>query len=177
MGCASCGVGFHEECEVGCEACHTREESRVRELLSPNVSQDLNTGKEGHPIKIPANVKDRQSTGRKRAAMLYPIMEHRPCEWRGMKNCGGGIPIVGCIDGMQKDCHHGPIKDTLENSPGNVHRICKLCHNRWHTVNDKSYNEEEWAKTKHDPEPADELELLANQMYWSVDPSARPANY
>ncbi len=167
MGCTSCGRGFHWECDLGCEACHEREEEKLRTLRSvPHQSYNL----VGHPVKDPDKVKDRHSTGRKRAAELYPIIEHRACEWQGKKNCGGGIPIVGCINGLQRDRHHGPIKDTLENAPGNVHRICKPCHNRWHTVNDAKYVEEEWAKTKHDPQPAEEIELLANEAYWRSRP-------
>lgn len=164
MGCASCGRGFHWECEEGCESCHLEEERRVKELRStPRGGWGV-----GQPIKDPDDIRDRHSTGRKRAAIQFPIIKHRACEWQGQKNCGGGIPIVGCIDGKQRDAHHGPIKDTLENTPGNVHRICKPCHNRWHTVNDKEYNEEKWAKTKHEPQPAEEIELLANEAYWRV---------
>lgn len=164
MACLSCGRGFHWECESGCEDCHEGESRRLREQIAlPNSVYDT---KGGTIIKEPEHVKDRHSTGRKRAAELYPIIKHRACEWRGKKNCGGGIPIVGCVDGKQVDRHHGPIKDTLENTPGNVHRICKKCHNRWHTVNDGGYEEEKWAETKHEPQPAEEIELLANEVYW-----------
>jgi hypothetical protein len=172
MGCLACGRGFHFECDTGCEDCHLAESRRVAELVGSKV-ENLHTGLEGQPVKAPENIKDRASTGRKRAAMLYPIRENQPCEWRGKKNCGGGIPIVGCIEGIQKDCHHGPIKDTLENTPGNVHRICKHCHNRWHTVNDGLYVEAEWAKTKHEPELATEEELVLNEEFWKVKPRDR----
>jgi hypothetical protein len=158
VGCISCGRGFHFECETGCESCHLTEEQKFRELRSvPNS---------GGVVKEPEDVKDRHSTGRKRAAELYPIIKHRACEWQGKKNCGGGIPIVGCINGLQRARHHGPIKDTLENSPGNVHRICHTCHNRWHTINDDKYVEAEWVNTKHEPQKAEEIELLANEAYW-----------
>lgn len=162
MGCPACGRGFHWECEEGCEECHGKEELDLGQLKSTPGLYGANGA-----IKDSKDIKDRLSTGRKRAAELYPIIDHRACEWQRMKNCGGGIPIVGCLNGLQRDRHHGPIKDPIENTPGNVHRICKPCHNRWHTVNDPKYVEEEWAKTKHDPQPAEEIELLANEAYWS----------
>jgi hypothetical protein len=161
MGCPGCGRGFHDECENGsCEDCHVD----ISQLVK---SFKVGTGR-GAPTKDPENVTDRHSTGRKRAAQLYPIFKDKPCEWQGKKNCGGGTPIVGCIKNLQRDRHHGPIKDTLRNEPGNVHRICKSCHNRWHAVNDPIYNEEQYASLPHRPEDADELELLANESYWRL---------
>lgn len=160
MGCIACGRGFHIECyNGGCEICHVDNDQIQKAIFKV-------AGGMGAPIKNPENVRDRQSTGRKRAALLYPIFKDRPCEWQGQKNCGGGTPIIGCIDGTQVDCHHGPVKDTLRNEPGNVHRICKHCHNRWHTVNDPIYDETEYDKTVHSPEPATELELLVNKEKW-----------
>lgn len=168
MGCPECGRGFHWECELGCQLCHIGQEEKLRELKNTSTSPNYHSGRsqDGAPIKDPENVRDRLSTGRKRAAVDYPIFEHRPCEWQGKKNCGGGTPVVGCMDGKQRDRHHGPIKDPLENTPGNVHRICSPCHHHWHAVNDPIYNEYEWAKTKHDPQPATELELVANKVFW-----------
>jgi hypothetical protein len=162
MGCPSCGRGFHEECyNDDCRNCHSNEEQRLIKSVTA-------TGSVGAPIKDPESVKDRHSTGRKRAAMQYPIFKDQPCEWQRQKNCGGGTPIVGCVNGMQIDRHHGPVKDTLRNEPGNVHRICKHCHNRWHAVNDPIYDEEEYNKLPHSPEEATELELLANEAYWRI---------
>jgi hypothetical protein len=89
-----------------------------------------------------ADVRDLESTGRKRAAKLYPLNRENDCEWKGLKNAGGGgIPIVGCLAGKQEAIHHGPDKNTLANYVGNVHRICTNCHNRWHTLNDILYPE------------------------------------
>lgn len=166
MACTSCGRGFHDECEIGCEDCHSEVELKKRVQAFTFNGNPESMGK-GQPTLEPADVREKYSTGRKRAAQLYPLFLHRPCEWQGKKNCGGGLhPITGCIDKTQTDRHHGPIKDTLENSPGNVHRICSWCHNRWHTMNDAEYDEAEYAKIPHAPEPATEMELVVNEAYW-----------
>jgi len=159
MGCIACGRGFHDECDIGCTKCHANVEKIARSIIA---------GNRGAPSKEPGKVKDVLSTGRKRAALLYPIFEDKPCEWQGQKDCGGGQPITGCISGLQIDRHHGPVKNPLRNEPGNVHRICKHCHNRWHAVNDPIYDEEEYDKTTHDPQPATEIELIANEMEWKM---------
>ncbi len=177
MGCLPCGRGFHTECKK-CRnnKCH----GSVQQLVSKvtGVATKPKTKGEwgnGQPIKDPDKVTDRHSTGRKRAAQLYPIFSpDDPCEWRGKKNCGGGEkPIVGCLNGTQQDRHHGPVKDTLRNEPGNVHRICKLCHNRWHADNDAIYNPELNNKLPHNPQEATELEILAGDALWKL----RPHNY
>lgn len=89
---------------------------------------------------------DQQSTGRKRAAKLYPLNPTSYCEWAGQEQKGGGkSPIAGCglrpgTDiGFQQCRHHGPDKNTLNNEAGNVHRICSACHNEWHAKNDADY--------------------------------------
>lgn len=161
MGCISCGRGFHSECEAGCSSCHPNIESEVRSIVT------IGNGK-GAPIKDPEDVGDPLSTGRKRAAKMYPIYKNQPCEWRGKKNCGGGVkPIVGCVNGFQHHRHHGPVKDPLRNEPGNVHRICHHCHNRWHAENDPEYDAMKYNTLPHNPEAATELELRANEMQWS----------
>jgi hypothetical protein len=133
MACIGCGRGFHDECEIGCDECHGEADRIVKTFIGRG---------RGQPTKEPEDVTDIHSTGRKRAAQLYPLFKGVLCEWQGQKNCGGGTPIIGCIKGLQVDRHHGPIKNTLHNEPGNVHRICKHCHNRWHAVNDPIYDEE-----------------------------------
>lgn len=86
--------------------------------------------------------KDPVSTGRKRAAQMYPITPGMTCEWQGLKYAGGGvIPIIGCIGRPASDRHHGPDKNTMNNAPGNLHRICDFCHNTWHALNDPHYGE------------------------------------
>lgn len=96
--------------------------------------------------KTDASLKDQQSTGRKRAAQLYPLNPEAYCEWSGKTKQGGGPhPIDGCgirsgtNIGLQQARHHGPDKNTLNNESGNVHRICTPCHNEWHAKNDKDY--------------------------------------
>ncbi len=166
MPCIACGRDFHEECynDDGCEGCHKEEEQRVRQAV-----QALTFGSApatGSRHKDDDKVTDRYSTGRKRAALDYPLYLDQPCEWRGLKNVGGGVPIFGCLNGFQQDRHHGPVKDTLRNEPGNVHRICKKCHKRWHYFNDKVYVEATWDKTEHEPEEATEDELKAFELKW-----------
>lgn len=161
MGCASCGRGFHEECDVGCSRCHPTVEKAIKTL---GIGDGM-----GAPIKDVDKITDPYSTGRKRAAKQYPIFKTNPCEWRKKKNCGGGAaPITGCIDGFQHDRHHGPVKNPLRNEPGNVHRICKKCHNRWHAENDHIYDEETYNEMPHRPVAATDEELMANEIYWGT---------
>lgn len=156
MPCLACGRQFHEECETSCEECHP---------LPKQVP--LQEVKLGRPQKDPESMKDRKSSGRKRAAELYPIDLKADCEWKGLKNCGGGkVPVVGCVEGLQTDRHHGPIKDPVRNEQGNVHRICKPCHNHWHELNDLDYEETVFAETKHSPVAATPMELEINRLKW-----------
>jgi hypothetical protein len=156
MPCIGCGRGFHEECATDCDTCHP-----VIEL--PEFVKSA-TG--GAYYKDDDKVTDVHSTGRKRAALLFPLDKDAPCEWRGKKNCGGGLPIHGCINGFQQDRHHGPDKTTLNNSVGNVHRICKKCHKRWHFTNDDVYDKESYVKTAHEPEDATYDELRSYELKW-----------
>ena len=87
-----------------------------------------------------ADYKDPVSTGRKRAAEMYPIHPGMVCEWAGLARAGGGVvPIVGCVGRPASDRHHGPDKNTMNNAEGNLHRICDYCHNTWHAANDSFY--------------------------------------
>lgn len=116
--------------------------------------------------KTEATLRDQQSTGRKRAAKMYPLDTSKPCEWQLKKNCGGGsTPITGCFDGMQEARHHGPDKNTLNNDKGNVHRICTKCHNRWHARNDDGYV---WGSVydPHSPTVATTDEIIASDLEW-----------
>lgn len=97
---------------------------------------------------------DSQSAGRKVAAKLYPLDTDKPCEWRGLANCGGGdYPILGCLEGKQQARHHGPEKNVQNNEEGNVHRICHYCHYRWHAKNDPSYDWNAGVWPAHNPRP------------------------
>lgn len=112
-------------------------------------------------------LRDQQSTGRKRAARMYPIVETDLCEWASKKNCGGGkFPIVGCLANLQQARHHGPDKNTLNNERGNVHRICHSCHNRWHTLNDEGYV---WGDLYevHEPYEAGPIDIGLNEEFWA----------
>jgi len=111
-------------------------------------------------------LRDQQSTGRKRAAKLYPLDVEAECDWKMRKNCGGGTtPIVGCVNGKQEARHHGPDKNTLNNEKGNVHRICHMCHNRWHTLNDEGYV---WGAIydSHIPVEASITDIGLNEVFW-----------
>lgn len=139
-GCVSCARGFYEEC--------------------------------GHapPIELPqvlgiekrhGNVKDDSevtiSAGRKRAAKAYLVDPTMDCEWRGLANCGGGVhPIIGCINGIQRHRHHGPVKNTTHNERTNIHLICARCHNTWHAKNDPDYIEDVNEVLPHAPIPVDD---------------------
>src|SRR5690606_34666932 len=113
------------------------------ECCCPETTIIIGEGnKRGGPVKENSEITDVLSTGRKRAAVLFPIDPESPCEWRGLKFAGGGVsPIVGCVYGKQTNRHHGPDKSVLNNESGNVHRICATCHNRWHAANDEHYGD------------------------------------
>lgn len=189
MPCIDCGRGWHDTCwdEEGCEACHPSTQS------VPFIEDK----KEETELK---EYKDRSSTGRHRAAVMYPIIcrtcnspttktnkdeaacncDNRvtdPCEWQGKKNCGGGVnPIVGCKNGSQEHRHHGPIKDPLRNEVGNVHRICSTCHNRWHMINDLYYIPAVAETQKHDPIQASEDDINIYEMMWQSGEMKRKFN-
>lgn len=128
----------------------------------------------GRPVKELSEITDITSTGRKRAAMLYPIFPGMTCEWAWLKRAGGGIaPIVGCAGNKihesrtgsdRGDRHHGPSKNVLNNSPGNLHRICTFCHATWHQANDRYYSK---------PRPPADQEWLPDPQHgisYSHDP-------
>jgi hypothetical protein len=154
----------------------------------PDAQAFVKTGEVGRPLAAPEDITDPKSTGRKRAAMIAPIFPGMLCEWAGLLNAGGGIhPIVGCRGNTIEETkvgehaghrHHGPDKNTLDNGPGNLHRICTTCHNRWHAVNNPSYPqprppadqpwypEGEWAP--HDPvTKATEEDYETSDAYWA----------
>jgi len=113
------------------------------------------------------SLKDQQSTGRKRAALLYPLQPDSDCEWKNLRYAGGGKhPIVGCTNGKQQARHHGPDKNTLNNAEGNVHRICHTCHNRYHTANDADYNATGPFRKHDNQTKATPNELIDSELYW-----------
>lgn len=167
--CYACRVGWHAECvgpaaleeTSGLASCCCRAGDIVADVgaLSPGIVGTIDTRRASKPDD---EILDQTSTGRKRAAAMYPIPSVAEggmiCEWAWLANAGGGVlPIVGCQGNRIADIkekivddtpevifwpgniHHGPDKSTLNNDPGNVHRICPVCHNRWHTLNDGFY--------------------------------------
>jgi len=173
MKCIPCLRGLHSLCEEGvaCECTHTV----IIEQATPSTvnneengeedaSQDDSihwrqtnrvSGRNSRPrYKRDAALKDQQSTGRKRAARLYPLDPNASCEWRGQSNAGGGEhPILGCTNGNQTDRHHGPDKAVTNNEPGNVHRICSSCHHQWHADNNEEYDWQSTIRFQHSPYP------------------------
>lgn len=137
--------GFTSECRGGdCE-------TLTGVVVPAPVETEAEPEEEDKPKRVrrtkpDAALKDQQSTGRKRAARMYPLHEDQPCEWWDASPTnpkGGGIPItVGCQGKslLQQARHHGPDKNTLNNDPGNVHRICHWHHNNWHAANDPDYD-------------------------------------
>lgn len=150
--CFSCRSGFHNEChaawyDLATDCCCGGEivftasgdiKSTGDVIEGDKDSGYIDDGYEAY--KDIEKYKDPLSTGRKRAAQMYPIEVGMVCEWANLKFAGGGVvPIVGCIGRAATDRHHGPDKNTMNNAPGNVHRICSFCHNTWHGVNDPFY--------------------------------------
>lgn len=173
--CVSCATGMHWECTR-----HQHDKAKdcdcVPQSDEGTVEFDF-TGSSRGPTdskKLRANIKDKHSTGRKRAARLYPIESGSSCEWRMQGNCGGGLrPIIGCIEGFASDRHHGPIKDTLHNELGNVHRICSDCHNHWHELNDLIYDETKYRLLPHDPHIETIEEVVAEHVKWKTGQMSR----
>lgn len=186
--CWYCIIALHDECIAPVED----DNGVLQCCCPPELGQAAKPSREkpiGRPLSNPEDMKDVLSTGRKRAAMLYPITEGMTCEWAGLKFAGGGVePIIGCPGNKLSantrasnggDVHHGPNKSVLENHAGNVHRICKFCHHRWHASNDQYYTEPrpeggkpwfpeaEWLE--HDSiTRATVEEIEENEQYWKA---------
>lgn len=137
--CIDCAQGFHFDCyrvvEENEERCCCGGEDNTSRSESDQSKSGIRDGLLW--AKSDADIRDRKSTGRKRAAKLYPINSTDACEWRGLLFAGGGLyPIIGCVDGNMTHRHHGPIFATTANVEGNVHRICDPCHRVFHVCND-----------------------------------------
>jgi hypothetical protein len=204
--CWPCVVGLHEECPNPQLVTDLQDAMLDAEVPMEHIpmpwttccckanktadAQDFVNGV-GRPVLDPSDITDVLSTGRKRAQMLYPITEGMQCEWAFLASAGGGIePIVGCRGNTINQTkegphaghrHHGPNKNTIENSPLNVHRICTFCHNRWHALNNRYYGErpaadqpylpvvpEGMVLQRHDPDTiATEEQLEESEAFWS----------
>jgi hypothetical protein len=143
--CLPCSVGLFQEC-LNPQPIGETGNYRPCGVLPDFTKEPQVKGLVGRPLSEPADMADVLTTGRKRAAMMYPIYDGMVCEWAGLKFAGGGIkPIIGCPGNLlyaergKYARHHGPDKNVLENGPGNVHRICPFCHNRWHAENNEFY--------------------------------------
>lgn len=170
MKCASHLLGLVWECRTPEECSDGSDQHSVSSpdlVPSGMVALEEETEEvEAHTYKDDSNLRDQQSTGRKRAAAKFPLDETAPCEWSMKKNCGGGkFPITGCVTGLQMARHHGPDKNTLNNDVGNVHRICATCHNRWHTLNDEGYD---WSTVHepHSPREATVIDISESEEFW-----------
>lgn len=158
-----CSMGMHSSC-TGCACTHNATPvGDTHEVFNKDQDNDNSTRRTSSRVesgrssitrggKRDATLKDQQSTGRKRAARLYPLDSNAACEWQGKSNCGGGkSPILGCSLGKQQARHHGPDKSTSNNEEGNVHRICHACHNRWHAANNAEYDWNDTTVKPHQP--------------------------
>lgn len=201
--CAPCAAGLYEEClnpKFEADADGAWLIPCAVEFVF-DIGDPSGKGLVGRPPASPSEISDPKSTGRKRAAMLAPILTGQTCAWAGLRHAGGGpIPILGCNghqlieqkggdeeNGLwQGDRHHGPDKNTLNNSVGmNLHSICVDCHHRWHALNDQFYDTEgrpsaEFAFTPvvayylHDPSTTftdEEFELA--EAWWDQDKKLR----
>lgn len=203
--CYACSVGLFEECE--------NPEDLGNGYIIPcfykfdqlviGSEPRLGGGSVGGQVKDGKEVKDVLSTGRKRAAMLMPIMQGMFCDWAGLKWAGGGAhPIVGCKetrlapvksnddlpqgDWSRGELHHGPDKSVLNNAVGrNLHAICSSCHHRWHVLNDPTYEggrpnaaHLQWVPSEsyyaHDGQTrASDEDYQASEAWWALDTSKR----
>lgn len=155
--CFHCRTGYHNDCDLAWNdptvtCCCGGEvkfnangdvKSDGADESTPTKEIDNGYIEDGYEAsKSLADYKDPISTGRKRAAEMYPITNGMVCEWAGLLRAGGGVvPIVGCVGRPASDRHHGPDKNTMNNAPQNLHRICDHCHNTWHAANDPYYGE------------------------------------
>lgn len=172
--CLNCFVGYPPE------YCELEKASGCLIEVVPNGT--ISFGGDNDESNGAKEYVDAVSTGRKRAARLYPISPGQVCAWAWNKDCGGGIePIIGCTGRPASNIHHGPDKSTLNNDESNISVICTFCHNRWHAANDKYYalprpeGELPWIPTKGIPEgteviplsrktKATKQEILLNEM-------------
>jgi hypothetical protein len=181
--CLPCEVGYHQECpDLYTDSVDLDAPSvGVFFVCCCGVNQNDRQEQHTRAHKDGADMKDVESTGRKRAALVKPILPGDICEWAWLKFAGGGVkPIVGCKGNPAQNIHHGPDKSVLNNDPEtNLHKVCPNCHNRWHTLNDKHYGERPASGEAflpidkeclpHDKETkATQLEIDTNEVMWAA---------
>lgn len=141
--CLPCEVGYHQECANLYTDSVDLDADSIEVFFVCCCGDTQETVRTTRAHKADEELRDVESTGRKRAAQVKPILPGDICEWAWLKFAGGGVkPIIGCAGNPAQNIHHGPDKSTLNNDPDtNLHKICAECHNRWHTLNDKFYGE------------------------------------
>lgn len=189
--CLACSAGLHGECLATPEQLAEHSDAALcccdTLTIEFGASADTGAAVRERILKDDSEITDQTSTGRKRAAQLYPVTDGMVCEWAYLKFAGGGaFPLIGCEGTIlyaakgKHGIHHGPDKSTLNNEPGNVHRICPSCHNRWHALNDPYYPKDrpeagqphiplsgEYAV--HDPDTvADDEDFEYSEEYWKL---------
>lgn len=140
--CLACRRQNHLAC-LGdfCDCMHEEISNKHSDEFRPEFDRNPELAKN---VKNDYALKDPQSTGRKRAAKLFPLDKERDCEFLG-KTHAGAIPGLRGIDGCsirpnstpgKQQARHHLDYDTLNNDPDNVVRICHSCHRVIHEAND-----------------------------------------
>lgn len=176
IACFPCANGLYEECLnlIPIEG----DPEHFKPCMNVGLSKSDRRAQEAHgigrPLKDVDEIMDPRATGSKRAATMYPLHFDEDCEWTGLLYAGGGyVTVVGCRGNLQEIRHHGPVVDMLENGPGNVHRICNQCDQRWHTLN--ASLEPGVDVLEHDRSTrAGASELDENELWWASQQLAAP---
>lgn len=111
-------------------------------------SDGYDSSKRTRRLKNDDAVTDQQSTGRKRAAKMYPLKDEHgnplPCDFANKPQCLPKfmeVQIDGCgvrpgtLSGKAQARHHHDY-NTLNNERSNVGLLCTSCHNLLHARND-----------------------------------------
>jgi hypothetical protein len=88
--CPPCRASLHKSC-MGCDCKHGITTDATQDAITPHVpveqveeeevNERLAPSKRQRSLKRDATLKDQQSTGRKRAARMYPLSPDAPCDW------------------------------------------------------------------------------------------------
>lgn len=150
--CWPCKRNQHNGCaaNISFDTCECTHENNVQPVLETESVIDLTD----EPVKATrrnkddSSVTDPQSTGRKRAAALYPLTDANgnklPCDFQNKKNClpsymeeqidGCGVRHGSMPNFAQARHHHD--YNVLNNDRSNVALLCSSCHNLLHARND-----------------------------------------
>lgn len=157
MTCWPCRRGQHDGCvyiltDVECDCTHIGMSTPVEDPapglnLEPQEYTTRTITRERRQKNDDA-VTDQQSTGRKRAAKMYPLIDDKgnklPCDFANKKNALPKfmeVQIDGC--GVREGTMPNPAQarhhhdyNTLNNERENVGLLCHSCHNLLHSKND-----------------------------------------